>query len=119
MSLKRWLGVDAVGLGIHAALTVCVMGFLMSSPGVQQEAVLFGVTGTSISLLAINRWIVRWRKRPDDEPEPRLEELEHRLMDLDGLQGRVMELEERLDFAERLLAEQRAQPARIAEGSSR
>jgi len=33
-----------------------------------------------------------------------LEEMHHRLADVDGLQQRVSELEERLDFAERLLA---------------
>jgi hypothetical protein len=36
--------------------------------------------------------------------EPRLAELEHRLLSLDG---QVSELAERLDFAERLLAERR------------
>ena len=33
-----------------------------------------------------------------------LEDMHHRLADVDGLQQRVSELEERLDFAERLLA---------------
>jgi hypothetical protein len=33
-----------------------------------------------------------------------LEEVHHRLADVDGLQQRVADLEERLDFAERLLA---------------
>lgn len=33
-----------------------------------------------------------------------IEHLHHRLSEMEGLQGRVAELEERLDFAERLLA---------------
>jgi len=114
VSLKRWLGVDAVGLAIHATLTVCAIGFFMSQPGVHEERILFLGTGASVLLLAVNRAIVRWRSRPDDVPEPRLEELEHRLSELDGLQIRVMELEERLDFAERLLTEQHASPQQIA-----
>jgi hypothetical protein len=43
-------------------------------------------------------------------------ELQQQLADADGLQHRVAELEERLDFAERLLS-QREAPARLpAEG---
>ena len=33
----------------------------------------------------------------------RLEEFEQRLQELEGVQARILELEERLDFAERLL----------------
>ena len=48
--------------------------------------------------------------------EQRVNELQQQLADADGLQHRVAELEERLDFAERLLS-QREAPARLpAEG---
>jgi hypothetical protein len=48
--------------------------------------------------------------------EQRVNELQQQLADADGLQHRVGELEERLDFAERLLS-QREAPARFpAEG---
>ena len=48
--------------------------------------------------------------------EQRVNELQQQLADADGLQHRVAELEERLDFAERLLS-QREEPARLpAEG---
>lgn len=36
-----------------------------------------------------------------------LDQLRQRVQDLEGVQGRVLELEERLDFAERLLAQRR------------
>jgi hypothetical protein len=39
-----------------------------------------------------------------------LEDVHHRLAEVDGLQQRVAELEERLDFAERLLARGENQP---------
>lgn len=44
--------------------------------------------------------------------EQRVNELQHQLAEADVLQSRVAELEERLDFAERLLA-QRDEPARL------
>lgn len=55
------------------------------------------------------RWGADWDL--DDDPPARKEidgfraELESRLTEVDALQGRVAELENRLDFAERLLAE--------------
>jgi hypothetical protein len=36
--------------------------------------------------------------------------LEDRVAELEGQQGRMLELEERLDFAERMLTRQREQP---------
>lgn len=45
------------------------------------------------------------------------EELRHQAMDNEALAGRVAELEERVDFAERLLARDREQAAgRLAAG---
>ncbi|HEX2636278.1 MAG TPA: hypothetical protein VHL81_04075 [Gemmatimonadales bacterium] len=41
-----------------------------------------------------------------------LEQVTHRLAEVDGLQARVAELEERVDFAERLLAQSR-EPGRL------
>jgi Tfp pilus assembly protein PilO len=48
----------------------------------------------------------RLEGRPGLPPtlQQELEEVHHRLADVDGLQQRVADLEERLDFAERLLA---------------
>jgi hypothetical protein len=49
---------------------------------------------------------------PDPALRSELDQLRHRLEDVEVLQGRVMELEERVDFAERLLA-QRREPERL------
>lgn len=46
-----------------------------------------------------------------------VEQLRARLGDIDSLQHRVMELEERLDFAERMLA-QRREPERLGRGDA-
>ncbi len=40
----------------------------------------------------------------------RLAELESRMLEMEAQQGRLLELEERVDFAERLLAQQREAP---------
>jgi len=41
-------------------------------------------------------------------PDPRIDQLEHRLAELEAAQGRLAELEERVDFAERLLTRNEA-----------
>jgi hypothetical protein len=55
------------------------------------------------------KWIRGGKERLADEAE-RVEELERRVGELEARQQRVAELEERLDFAERLLAQQRDAP---------
>lgn len=45
------------------------------------------------------------------EDSERLERLDRRLAELDSLDGRVAELENRLDFTERLLAARREEPS--------
>lgn len=53
------------------------------------------------------RWLWRRTDRSTALPAGDLEELRSRLAELEGAQDRLGELEERLDFAERLLAQQR------------
>ena len=43
-----------------------------------------------------------------------LEQLRHRLSEVEIMQGRITELEERVDFAERLLAQKR-QPEQLGQ----
>ena len=52
------------------------------------------------------------RGHRDDDASARLDAVEQRVSELDAAQARVAELEERLDFAERILAE-RAEPRQI------
>jgi hypothetical protein len=52
---------------------------------------------------------------PRAEVQGELEDIRARLAEQEGLSGRVAELEERLDFAERMLARQREQAALPAE----
>lgn len=58
-------------------------------------------------------------RRAEGEPDPGLAEevdaLRQRVRQLEGMPPRMVELEERVDFAERLLAQPQQQPARMAE----
>jgi len=47
-----------------------------------------------------------------------VEQLHHRLGEVDALQGRVAELEERLDFTERMLARTPEAPAQVLRGDA-
>ena len=52
------------------------------------------------------------KENPDSALRAEVEQLHARLADMDSLQSRLAELEERVDFTERLLA-QAQQPARL------
>lgn len=49
----------------------------------------------------------RQRRLSPPQPQQRLEEVENRLSELEGIDRRMSEVEERLDFAERLLTKER------------
>ena len=118
MSMRHWLGIDGIDVVIQVALTFCVAGFLIGvSSTVDEDQIIFGVTGISFAVLAWRR--TRALRRPD-MPEStaeaaiaRLEDLEQRLGDLESRETRVAELEERLEFAERLLARPAAPEQRV------
>jgi hypothetical protein len=108
--MRRWLGIDGIDFAIQAVLTFCVAGFLIGvNDVVNEDQVIFGVTGISFAILAWRR--NRALRRHDALSEmtgeasaARLEEIDQRLADLEVRESRVAELEERLEFAERLLA---------------
>jgi hypothetical protein len=62
--------------------------------------------GIALMVRLLPESLRRAKKRPTDEGE-RLAELDRRVGELEAGRHRVAELEERLDFAERLLARQR------------
>jgi hypothetical protein len=108
-TLKKWLGIGFVDFAIQAAITVCAIGIFVDDPGVRDEVVVFGVLGLSVLVLAIRR---HFALRRGDLTEPsgevaagQMAELEMRVSELEAAQHRVMDLEERLDFAERLLSQ--------------
>ena len=109
MSLKAKLGLDGFDLAIQGVLTAVVMGMFFGASGGNDEGALVAamVFSSSLVLLAIRRALaMRKQRRLEGEgvPEQRVVDLEQRVADLEAAQARVYELEERLDFTERLLA---------------
>jgi len=115
--IRRITGLDGLDLLIHIGVTVCIMAVgsgLWS--GAAAETMMATVTGVSLVVLGIRRKSALGRgptESTDEVTAGRLEELESRLGELEQVYFRMQELEERLDFAERLLAERRSEPAQL------
>lgn len=107
--IKRWLGVDLVDLLIQSAITFCVAIIMAEMSGTNEEIMVAGTFAASFGVLAYRRHWARKRGELDKPATPPsgeyLLDLEQRVADLEAAQQRIYELEERLDFAERLLAQ--------------
>jgi hypothetical protein len=112
---ERHLGMDGVDLTVHAALTIVGMVIVNQAfGGLLADVFTTKVLGISLVVFAWRRH--RGRKRLSQERETglttgqmaadRLADVEARLAELEGAQERLAELEERVDFAERMLASQ-------------
>lgn len=118
--IKRSLGIDGVDLTIQVGVTLAIMtvGGQIWSHGAA-ATMLAAVGGTSLVVLGVRRHLALKRRPPDaigeitgEVIQDRIADLDARLQEMDGLTYRVHELEERLDFAERLLAQAR-EPERL------
>lgn len=115
--IRRTFGLDGVDLLIHAGVTFAIM--LVGSAiwqGEQSEIMLATVSGLSLVALGIRRQRAMRHAPPLPSGEytaERIAELDARMSDLEHAQGRILELEERLDFAERLLSKAR-EPERLS-----
>lgn len=111
--IQRTFGLDGVDLVIHAGVTFAVMAVgssFLHHEGA--EVMLASVSGVSLALLGVRRRLALRRhgqNRTGEVVAERIAELEARLMDSEQMDGRILELEERLDFTERLLATHREQ----------
>lgn len=112
--LRRYVGLDAVDLSIHFGVTIFLM---ILGQALTQDEIGVAIPGAlSLVLLGMRRQRAlkgQPQERSGEITGERLAELEARVADADQLHDRVQELEERLDFAERLLAQARAEPARL------
>lgn len=125
----RHLGIDAVDLAIQAALTAVGIGIVTEIfHGPVADVLALKVFGISLLILAWRRYRARKRMVKDgtlgltsgEMAAERFQDLEQRIAELEGAQTRVAELEERLDFAERLLAQpQEKQPIALHPGGHR
>jgi hypothetical protein len=118
--IRKTVGLDGVDLVIHLAVT----GFMMIVAGSvsmqNPEGLVATVGAVSMVALGIRRQRALARGPQGAYGEitgevitDRLADVDARLQEMDALSYRVHELEERLDFAERLLAQARAEPARL------
>jgi hypothetical protein len=117
---RRNLGLDAFDLLVHVSLTIMVMFFVAMSGGPEE---LFPViTGVSLLVLAVRRRIALKSGgataglTTGEMAAERIAELEERVAELESAQLEVAELAERLDFAERLLAQKGRYAAQIGPG---
>ncbi len=112
---KRNLGLDWFDLLVHVGVTCLLMAWVGMSHGPDE---LFPViTGASLIVLAVRRAIAlrsgaRTGLSTGEMEAERIAELEQRVAELEAGQAHVADLAERLDFAERLLA-QSSPPLRV------
>lgn len=107
--MSRRFGMDAWAVGIHAFITICAAVALGEAAGSADDIVIPLTFAGSAGLF-------EWRRRKAlKEQGPvgltsgevaahRLADVEDRVAEIDLLHARLMELEERVDFSERLLA---------------
>lgn len=115
--IRRVFGLDGIDLLIHAGVTFSIMAIGSSIwSHADAELMLATVSCASFVVLGIRRHAALRNLPPETSGEmaaERIAELEGRVAELEQAEFRIHELEERLDFAERLLAQAR-EPERLA-----
>jgi hypothetical protein len=105
--LRKNLGLDGFDLTIQVGVTVMLMTMVGMSN--VPEEIMPLIAGASLVVLGIRRALVLRRDvrlglTTGEMAAERIAELEQRVAELEAAQVQVAELEERVDFAERLLA---------------
>ncbi len=114
---RRHVGLDFVDTLIHVGVTMMAMILAVEASIPNEEVGVSLVVAASLLVFAWRRKVAL-RNLPETTGQVdavRLEDLEARMSEFDLTTARVAELEERLDFAERMLA-QRSEPARLSQG---
>ena len=118
-SVKRIFGLDAVDILIHVGVTFFLMVLLDEKSPNGEGIAIIGAVSTIV--FGVRRHYGLKHLPPATTGElaaDRMADLEARVGEMDMLHDRVQELEERLDFAERLLAQAR-EPERLPSGMER
>lgn len=110
---RKLMGIDGIDFLIHVFVTICLAAVAGNAADSHSDVLVSGVLALSAVALAIRRKRGLRQLAAEDFGSGevaalRAAELEARVADLEGVQARVAELEERLDFAERLLTTGRA-----------
>ena len=110
--MSNRLGLDWWDVAIHAFVTVCAALVLSEGIGANEDVALPMIFGGSVILFGIRRKLALRKQSLTDGystgemAAERIADLEARVAELEMVQGRVAELEERMDFSERLLTQQ-------------
>lgn len=119
--IKRYVGLDLLDLVIHAGVTIGLAAALAEASRPDPEVAVGFVVAASFTVLAWRRARALKMAAPTDDLAlaERVSELEACVSDLQATQARTLELEERLDFAERMLVQQRERDAaRLGPGAT-
>lgn len=117
---RKNIGLDGFDLTIHIGVTMMLMAMVAMSNGPEEMLPL--IAGSSLIVLGIRRSLALRRDERQgltsgEMAAERILELEQRVADLEAASVQVAELEERLDFAERLLAKSATEPRGIGRGA--
>jgi hypothetical protein len=119
--IREIFGIDGKDLTIHVGLTAVVavvVGGAGGGVGYDGELVATMLLAASAALLMVRIFIGRARRRgiAPVESQAELVDLDDRLQQLEQERARLHELEERVDFAERMLVSEREKRGQIEEG---
>ncbi len=109
---RQHFGMDVIDLAIHAVMTgLLAAGASELFRGPAEDVMIVSVLAGSLLLFSWRRQraLARQGRTPEgltsgQMAAVRIEELEQRVAGLEAAETRLLELEERLDFTERLLA---------------
>lgn len=119
--IREIFGIDGKDITIHVGVSVVVAVIVGGAGGefnYDGDFLATMLLSASAALLVARIFVGRARQRalPPAGGQAGLEELDDRLHQLEQERARLHELEERVDFAERMLVSEREKRARIEEG---
>jgi hypothetical protein len=101
---KRFFGVDLFDTVVHVGITVAIMVLIAEQSRQPEPVVMFASLSAVIYSVRRHFALKALKREPEASGAYVTGETELRLRELEQLHARVAELEERVDFAERLLA---------------
>ena len=107
---RRTFGLDVVDTAIHGFVTFLVavmLGEASDNEFLALFAVVVGLVAYAVRRQRALRQLPYAEGEISEEERARLEDLEMRVQMLEGMEHRVLELEERLEFTERVLSRER------------
>jgi hypothetical protein len=109
-AVKRVMGIDAVDIVIQVIVTGCLAALADAVARTESEGIIALIFAVSTVILGVRRQraLAQRSAYPETTGEVaalQVQDLEARVAELEHGQERMQELEERLDFAERMLAQ--------------